>query len=529
MKIKYRTSAATVTRYFHLAAIITISLLNGCSSSFNDQFSPQNLISANSIKANLEFLASDELEGREAATRGEKLAALFISSELKKYGLKPFYGDYLQGYELNSVSADSESVVDILNINEDKITLNYLDDFIADRRSSISAAGKYKLVFAGFGITAPEFNYNDYTNLDVEGKIVVIADGEPYSSDTSYFDGEKKSKYSRDSFKVTLAKNSGAAGLITIPSDFYLNNWERIKNFSRGESVSFPNKKREKLLNLIFNEKSLSILFKDEKFSFDEIKNMIKDKTLPVFDMDKEIEIEVKINDEIKYSYNVVGIIEGNDPQKKHEYVSIGAHYDHLGIQDGKVYNGADDNGSGTAALLEVAHAFAKTKSNDRSILVVFHGAEEKGLLGSEYFTDKFKDIENIIAHINMDMVGREHIDTIYSVGSGKISPQFQKLIEEVNSETVNFVFNYKFDDPSDRQKIYYRSDHYNYAKHGIPIVFFYDYMMDDYHKDSDETDKINFEKIRKTAILVYNIALRTANLSERLKSENKEVLQSAN
>jgi Zn-dependent M28 family amino/carboxypeptidase len=128
-----------------------------------------------------------------------------------------------------------------------------------------------------------------------------------------------------------------------------------------------------------------------------------------------------------------------------------------------------------------------------------------------------------------MDMVGREHIDTIYSVGSGKISPQFQKLVEEVNSETVNFVFNYKFDDPSDRQKIYYRSDHYNYAKHGIPIVFFYDYMMDDYHKDSDETDKINFEKIRKTAILVYNIALRTANLSERLKSENKEVLQSAN
>jgi hypothetical protein len=511
-----------------LFAVFAIFLsIIGCSSSFNESHSsPDSLISINSIKANLEFLASDELEGREATTRGEKLAALFIASELKKIGVKPLYNSYLQDYNLLSISADPESKIRIYTSSGDEFILNYFDNFIADRRSSVSTKGKYELVFAGFGITAPEYNYNDYANLNVEGKIVVIADDEPLSTDTSYFEGEKKSKYSRESFKVSLAKKIGAAGLITIQSDYYLKNWDRIKIFAKGESVSLPGKEREKLLNLIFNEESLIHLFGGEKFSFAEIKNLIVDrKPLPSFGLKKEIEIGVKLNEVTKKSYNVAGVIEGKDSTLKNEYVSIGAHYDHVGIIEGEVFNGADDNGSGTVALLEAAKAFANSKLNERSILVVFHGAEEKGLLGSEYFTNNFDEIDNITAHINMDMVGRGHIDTLYSVGSARLNPEFHKLIEEVNSETVNFIFNYKFDDPSDMQRIYYRSDHYNYAKHGIPIVFFYDYMREDYHKPTDDIDKINFAKIRKTAVLVFNIALRTANLTEGFKGRNKVVL----
>jgi len=531
MKIANWITAAIKEKSFLLVILIAFFLLKGCSSSFNNsQHSPETLITTNSIKANLEFLASDELEGREATTRGEKLAAMFISSELKKYSVKPFYDDYLQEYDLNSISADTESKVEFFNSIGDKTTLNYFGDFIADRRYSVTTKGNYKLVFAGFGITAPEFNYNDYANLNVAGKIVVVADDEPYSTDSSYFEGEKDSKYSKESFKVSLAKSLGAAGIIRIPSNFYLKNWDRIKAFAKEESVSLPGEKREKLLNLIFNEESLSHLFENEEKSFVDIKNLIHDnKPLLPFKLNKEVEVNLILNEEIKKSYNVVGIIEGNDSLYRNEYVAIGAHYDHVGIKDGKVYNGADDNGSGTVALLEVAGAFSKTGENKRSILIVFHGAEEKGLLGSEYFTENFDNINNIIAHINIDMVGREHIDTIYSVGSGKLSSEFQRLVEEVNSQTVNFVFNYKFDDPKDKEKIYYRSDHYNYAKYGIPIVFFYDYMLEDYHKHSDEVDKINFEKIRKAAILVYNIALRTANLNQRIKTDNKEVSQTAN
>jgi hypothetical protein len=495
-------------------------LLKGCSSSFdNSQSSTESLINTNSLKANLEFLASDELEGREATTKGEKIAAMFISSELEKYGIKPFYDDYLQDYDLKVISIDSVSGVTISNSNGDKTDLNYLDDFIADRRYSVTTKDKYKLVFAGFGITAPEFNYDDYADLNVSGKIVVVADNEPFSQDSTYFDGEKDSKYSKESFKVSLAKSLGAAGIISIPSNFYLKNWDRIIGYAKGESVSFPGEKRERLLKLIFNEESLTLLFENEEKSFADIKNLVHDnKPLLPFELNKEVEVDVVLNDEIKKSYNVVGIIEGNDSLFRNEYIAIGAHYDHVGVIDGKVYNGADDNGSGTVALLEVAKAFSETRLNKRSILIVFHGAEEKGLLGSEYFTDNFERIDKIAAHINMDMVGREHIDTIYSVGAGKLSSEFHKIVEEVNSQTVNFVFNYKFDDPNDKHKIYYRSDHYNYAKHDIPIVFFYDYMIEDYHKHSDEIEKINFEKIRKTAVLVYHIALRTANLGRNLK-----------
>ncbi len=504
---------------------LLLILHESCSPSYN-QISPENLISVYSIKANLEFLASDELEGREATTRGEKLAALFISSELKKYGVKPFYNDYLQGYDLNVTSVDPESKAWITDSAGNKKLLNYCEDFFLNRRSSVTTNGKYNIVFVGYGITAPEFNYDNYANLDVAGKIVVLYNSEPYSVDTSYFNGEKISKYASSNYKISRAKELGAAGIISFEK-FYLKNWNLFKQYFKG-SLMLPSKEvsKEKLLELIFNEISISAILDSEKFSFEEIQSLIdNNKPLPVFNLEKEVEIDLNVTESVKKSYNVVGIIEGNDSLKKNEFVAIGAHLDHLGIIEGEVYNGADDDGSGIVATLEVAKAFAEKRINNRSVLIVFHGGEEKGLLGSEYFTDNFDNINNIIAHVNLDMVGRESIDTIYSVGSGKLSSEFKNLVEEINLQTVNFVFNYKFDDPNDPEQIYYRSDHYNYAKHGIPIVFFYDYMKEDYHKHSDETDKIDFEKIRKTAILVYNIVLRTSNVDQRFRIDNKEIL----
>ncbi len=524
MKIDCRISTAG-KRYILLVNFLLIFIINSCSSSLNDN--PDDIILITDIRSNLEYLASDELEGREAATRGEKLAAEFLASELKAYGVKPYYNDYLQEYDLYSISADPDSKLDLLYNGGDKITLNYFTDFIADRRTTVTTNGRFNLVFAGYGICAPEFNYDDYANINAKGKIVIIADGEPGSSDTSYFNGNVKSKYSKESYKITEAKSHGAAGIIMIPSDFYFRNWEGITTYVKGKSVSLPDKKKEIMMELVFNEESLSSLFKDENFSWPEIKNMIYDnKPLQSFDVNKEIEVDVKMIEGLEKSYNVVGVIEGNDFQKKDEFIAIGSHYDHLGIRGGVVYNGADDNGSGTVAVLAVAKAFALTKKNERSILVVFHSGEEKGLLGSEYFTNNFDNINNIIAHINMDMVGRGSADTIYSVGAGKISSEFQKLVDDVNSQTVNFVFNYKFDDPSDMERIYYRSDHYNYAKHDIPIVFFYDYMMEDYHKPTDDIEKINFEKIKKTSILTYYIALKASKVD---KFEKNEMLQLAN
>ncbi|MCH8171200.1 MAG: M20/M25/M40 family metallo-hydrolase [Bacteroidetes bacterium] len=215
----------------------------------------------------------------------------------------------------------------------------------------------------------------------------------------------------------------------------------------------------------------------------------------------------------------MVGIIEGNDPILKNEYVAIGAHYDHLGVIDDKVYNGADDDGSGTVTVMEVAKTLARTKANKRSVLIVFHAGEEKGLLGSRYLTDNLQLIKDkkIVAQINLDMVGRMATDSIYSIGSEKLSSELKKIVEDVNSKTVKFHLDYKYDDPNDPNRFYYRSDHYSYAKHGIPIVFFFDDMRKDYHKDTDEVDKINFKKLKKLSWLVYGITLRIANLDHRL------------
>jgi len=149
--------------------------------------------------------------------------------------------------------------------------------------------------------------------------------------------------------------------------------------------------------------------------------------------------------------------------------------------------------------------------------LVVFQTAEEKCLLGSEYLTDNLEVMDKIAAQINIDMVGRESIDTIYSIGSEKITAEMKTIVEDANARTSGFFLNYKFDDPNDPNKFYERSDHYNYAKRGIPIVFFYDYMTEDYHKESDEVDKINFDKIKKVADLVYETALRISNLNHKL------------
>ena len=240
--------------------------------------------------------------------------------------------------------------------------------------------------------------------------------------------------------------------------------------------------------------------------------------------MSENFRINFHVYSENRKAYNVVGVIEGRDEQLKDEFVAIGAHYDHLGQRNGEIYNGADDDGSGTVAVLEVAKVLAANRNNKRSVLIVFHTAEEKGLFGSEYFTNNFPALDKISAQINIDMVGRESIDTIFSVGSDKLSSELKQIVETVNNDNTKFVFDYKFDDPNDPERIYYRSDHYNYARHGIPIVFFYDYMLSDYHKPSDDFEKINFNKIEKTARLVYNIIDNISNLDHKLIVDKKEV-----
>lgn len=508
--------------------LIVLVIVMGCSSNSiinkkNDDFN------INNIKTNLEFLSSDELEGREATTRGERLAALYISTQLKKYGVKPFFSDssYLQPFDVSVSSIDTLSYFSILDFKADQNNIfTFSNDFITRGDAAYDIDTLTSLVFAGYGISAPEYSFDDYSDTDIKGKFVVILSGEPDDGAETFFKGGEETEYSSNEYKVKNAKEHGAAGCIIPISEQYQMYWEFFKRFSSRPTFKLDDAtdQADNFLSFSLNRNSLSKLFDNQAYSYDSLIAISKSNLgLPHFIMSEKFKIDFHVYSEIRKAYNVVGVIEGTDEQLKDEYIAIGAHYDHLGVQNGEIYNGADDDGSGTVTVLEVAKVLAANQNNKRSVLIVFHTAEEKGLFGSEYFTNNFPALDKISAQINIDMVGRESIDTIFSVGSDKLSSELKQIVESVNNKNTQFVFDYKFDGPNDPEKIYYRSDHYNYAKNGIPIVFFYDYMMSDYHKPSDDFDKINFNKIEKTAKLVYNIIDNISNLDHKLIVDKKE------
>jgi hypothetical protein len=228
---------------------------------------------------------------------------------------------------------------------------------------------------------------------------------------------------------------------------------------------------------------------------------------------------------------NVVGLIEGSD--KKDEYVFITGHYDHLGMRNDKIYYGADDDGSGTCAVIEIAEAFAKAKAAGhgprRTIVCMTVSGEEKGLWGSDYYSEHpLFPLEKTSVDLNIDMVGRkdpnrkkgDNNNYVYVIGHDKLSSELPIINESVNNQFTKLEFDYKYDDPNDNERIFYRSDHYNFAKKGVPILFFFDGIHEDYHKTSDTVDKINFDLYEKRIQMVFHTAWEIANREELLKRD---------
>lgn len=224
---------------------------------------------------------------------------------------------------------------------------------------------------------------------------------------------------------------------------------------------------------------------------------------------------------------NIIGYIEGTD--LKDELLVITAHYDHLGTkEDSLIYNGADDNGSGTSAIMEIAQAFMLAKKEGygprRSVLIMPVSGEEKGLLGSKYYTENpIYPLENTVANLNVDMIGRidkyhNNSNYVYLIGSDRLSTELHEISEAVNDKYINLELDYKFNDEDDPNRYYYRSDHYNFAKNNIPVIFYFNGVHADYHKASDTVEKINFEKIEKIARYIFLTAWEIANRNERPK-----------
>ncbi|MDT0295170.1 M28 family metallopeptidase [Mesonia ostreae] len=237
-------------------------------------------------------------------------------------------------------------------------------------------------------------------------------------------------------------------------------------------------------------------------------------------------------NDKFKASENVVAFIEGSEFPE--EIVVISAHYDHVGMSDGEIYNGADDDGSGTVSMLEMAEAFKKAAEDGfsprRSILFLHVTGEEKGLLGSKYYTENpIFPLENTVTNLNTDMIGRidpaheGKADYVYLIGSDKLSTDLHKVSEEMNSKYVNLDLDYTYNDENDPNRFYYRSDHYNFAKHNIPVIFYFNGTHADYHKPTDTADKIEYDLLEKRTKLIFYTAWEVANRDERLVVDKAE------
>ena len=485
-------------------------------------------IKAEDIKAHLEVLASDKFEGRETGQKGNKMAASYIADHFESIGL-PAIGDnntMFQDVAFTTVKWD-ETTMYINGVKH-----KHLWDYLAfpSMNQDIPFIGATEIVFAGYGIQTE--NYNDYKKIDVRDKVVMVYAGEPVNQDsTSWVTGTKEmSEWSSNvKLKTNLAKSKGAKLLVIIENDMKKMLMEN-RRFLVGSRVLLGNHTNadESLVNHIYiSPQTASVIWGDQQNkaikSRDKIKN--SGKSSP-FSFGRNFAIKMDKSATVIEGENVMGYIEGTD--KKDELVVISAHYDHLGMRGNDIYNGADDNGSGTSTVLEIARTFKTAKELGvgprRSVLCLLVTGEEKGLLGSNYYSENpVFPLESTVANINVDMIGRvdkEHADNpnyIYVIGSDRLSSDLHHINEDVNQKYAQLELNYTYNSESDPNQFYFRSDHYNFAKKGIPAIFYFSGVHKDYHRTTDTVDKIMFNKVEKVARLIFHTAWELANREERI------------
>jgi hypothetical protein len=386
----------------------------------------------------------------------------------------------------------------------------------------------------------------------VKGKILLAVEGRPRGISSLDTSGRKEG----DDYDTpeSYARAKGARGIIYIPGPSTLAFWQNHHKTSLNPTRIEPAKPQSgpTVPAIIASEKMIKAILEGEKIDYETIKKQAsEDSWGDAFDLSAGKQVNFNINAKVDatLTQNVVGIIDGIDYYLKNEYVAVGAHYDHVGMRpsgDGdRIFNGADDDGSGTVATMAIAEALAKSKQRPkRSILLVWHAGEEKGLWGSEFFTDYPPvPMDRVVAQLNIDMIGRSKKDgddnpansnltrptELYLIGSRMMSDDLGNLAEEVNNSYLRLNYNYKYDDPNDPERFFYRSDHYNYAKKGVPIIFYFSGVHEDYHMPGDHADKIDYEKMEKVTRTIFATMWKLANAPARPKVNKPLPAQVAN
>lgn len=469
-----------------------------------------NRITPADLKEYLSILASDALEGRETGKRGQKMAAAFISAHFQEIGLyAPVEGSYFQPVELFS-ALPGETYIKV-----GQTSYKNLEEIVYYGSADSNGEVSLPIVFAGKG------RKEDFDQLSIDGKAVLIhlGTGENFRAPS------------------TLAREKGAKMILFFHPDTTESKMliAQFSSYLAGGSLSLK-KPEPRNAGIFFVSPDLatklvnSDMEKLNKAMTADVKKGALKKMKP-----GTLTYKTAVNVTTQRSENVLGYLEGSD--KKDELIVVTAHYDHIGkMEKGEgdlINNGADDDGSGTATVMELAKIFAQARKEGkgprRSMLFMTVTGEEKGLLGSEYYSEHpVFPLEKTVVDLNIDMVGRrdaQHKDSapyVYVIGSDKLSTALHALSESVNKQYTNLIFDYTYNDQNHPDRLYYRSDHWNFARKNIPIIFYFDGIHEDYHKPGDEVEKIEFDLLAKRAQCVFYTAWEIANREERIMPDVK-------
>jgi len=491
------------------------------------QKSPLAALSPESLRAWLTVISSDEFEGRATFSPGLDKAAAYISEQLKAAGVRPAGdgGSYLQRVSVDTVQSVNQSTLTIQVNGQSRVFKNGDGVFFPANVGGRRTLSLSDVEFVGYGLNLGRA-YNDYAGRSVRGKAVVwLGRSAPLSTD-----GLPASRMLESRGSTALEEMNAAAALSLDPNG-------RLGGRDRSSiTSSFVTTQRLDLPRppaVTLSEEALEFLFSASGLNYADLKARAERRedlasaTMKNVKLTFNLDVDYKVMG-TRMTQNVVGTIEGRDPQLKSAFVAFGAHYDHLGINQGvpsgstvdRINNGADDDGSGSTALIALANAFMAGEKPRRSLMFAWHAGEERGLWGSQYLADHPPvPIDQIVAQLNIDMIGRDRDDkdseenTVYPVGADRISTELHNILIDSNhalDQPLNLDF--EMNDPVDPERIYFRSDHFSYAAKGIPIIFFFTGLHPDYHQVTDSVEKIHFQKMSRITRLVYEIGRRLAD-----------------
>ena len=493
------------------------------------------LIQTDDLKADIAFLASDDLKGRNSGSAEDHIATDYIASEFMRLGLKAAgdAGTYFQNMEINTAQLDRDHTTFTAKIAGVDHTYALNKDFRWSRQSLRPASACGGIVFAGYGIDAQEYGYNDFAGIDVKGKIVLVLGREPQANDShSKFMGTWDTYHAFNWQKLEELRKRGATGLLLVQDRTRRDVKQTPASSPRpagGPDFALAGPMWDILTFSVSREVADQLLAPSGKTT-DALQTEI-DRTLQPASIDVAASsgcmAKAFDNLETHQGRNVVGLLEGSDASLKSEVVLLTAHHDHMGVANGHIYNGADDNASGVAGLIETARALVRGKVHlNRSVLFVAYDGEERIFLGSYYYVSHpVVPLEKTVANINLDMIGRDENDANWPVPADgnvnmvnvlgtRYNPALRGILDKQN-ERIGLKLDYKMD-VVDPDSLWSRSDHFWFATLHIPQVEFQTGLHPDYHTDHDTWDRINYPKLTKITRLVFLAVDVLANSRER-------------